>query len=344
MMGKGDGADDIDDMRVANRGGGLVNKRPSIRLWIFNHRVRGISDQVDFFVQAMRMNGYQVTVSNRPAENSLNIVIESFDYDSFMRVADFCQMRNKRVAIIATEHMDFVGGDLFFHGRVLDGTYDDYMHPASKRTRLRYLAVLTEHASAFLRLGDLPELLGIKRMFPGMAVYSIPFPTLIARDRGVGTRRHLGPQYDFSFCGNMTDYRQKILRDIGRHYRVVVIDSQMSRRVRDGANASSRLVLNIPQRADWKWISTMRVWAALRCERATVSIIDSGSDSERGLIARASVNISAKDVDGDYLRAVVSSSERVYEQMLGYYLNLAGEPMNLPFPVAFFELWAEMEL
>lgn len=342
MMTKGGRAENIDDVRFANRG--LVATRPPIRLWVFNHPIRGITDQIDFFVRAMRVNGYQVTVSNRPAQNSLNIIIENFDHDSFMRVAEFCRMRHKRVAIIATEHMDFVGRDIVFHGHVLDGKYDDYMHPVAKRTRLRYLALLTEHTSAFLRLGDLPALLGINRMFPGMAVYSIPFPTLVARDRGIGIQSRFGPQYDFAFCGKITDYRQKILGDVGRHYRVVVIDSQKSRRVRDGANASSRLVLNIPQRADWKWISAMRVWAALRCERATVSINDSSSDSERGVIAGACVNIRAKDVHGDYLRAVVNSSEQVFEQMLAYYLNLVGEPMNPAFPEAFFDLWAEMEL
>jgi hypothetical protein len=37
-------------------------------------------------------------------------------------------------------------------------------------------------------------------------------------------------------------------------------------------NRSAGVVLNIPQRKDWRWLSLMRIVAALRCGRATVSL------------------------------------------------------------------------
>ena len=35
---------------------------------------------------------------------------------------------------------------------------------------------------------------------------------------------------------------------------------------------SAKLILNIPQRKEWRWLSLMRIVAALRCGRATVSL------------------------------------------------------------------------
>jgi len=65
----------------------------------------------------------------------------------------------------------------------------------------------------------------------------------------------------------------------------------VSRNKRDVLNRKTRLVLNIPQRSGWRWLSLMRIIATLRCERATVSLATRG-DSE---IAACTYQISLKD-------------------------------------------------
>lgn len=315
-------------------------KSPQIRLWIFNHPIRGITEQIEFFVLAMRTQGYCVTVSRNPSPTALNVVIENFTPESVITIREFCKTHGKRVAVINTEHLDFVDGNVHFHGRPL-GTDDDYMPAVSRRARLLHLTILTEYTFCFFRLGDLPALVGINDMYPGVSVHTIPFPKLHSTDRSRFHERGSVPRHDLVFSGKVTDYRRHILAILARYFRVQIVDSLLSRRCRDAANADARFVLNIPQRADWKWPSSMRILAALRCGRATVSV-NTGGEWQ---ISEFCINISdaALASGAAELKPMLESYRDVSSRKLLAYNTFVESAKNTPFPHGVFALWGEIE-
>lgn len=315
-------------------------KPPQIRLWIFNHPVRGITEQIEFFVLAMRAQGYCVTVSRNPSPTALNVVIECFNAKDVDTIRAFCKTHGKRVAVINTEHLDFVDGNVHFHGQLL-GANDDYMPAVSRRARLLHLTILTEYTYCFFRLGDLPELVGISNMYPGVSVHTIPFPKLHSTDRSRLHERGSSPKHDLVFSGKVTDYRRHILAILARHFHVHVVDSLLSRRCRDAANADARFVLNIPQRADWKWPSTMRILAALRCGRATVSVNTDGNWQ----ISEFCINIGDTAVASSAaeLKPMLESYRDISSQKLFAYNSFVESAKNTPFPHGVFALWGEIE-
>lgn len=312
---------------------------PRVRLWIFNHDIRGITEQVEFFVLSMRQYGYSVAVSKHPDPEALNVVIENFNHDSLDRIREFCRTYGKRVAVIHTEHLDFTAQGVEFHGQAL-GLVDDYMSFPVKRIRLLCLSLLTEYVSCFFRLGDLPALAGISEMYPGIPIYSIPFPALPAvACRNVLQRRD-EPAYDFIFSGKLTSYRRQVLEKISNRYRARVLEALVSRHRRDWANFDARFVLNIPQREDWKWVSSMRVLAALRCGRATVSLNTALSDQ----ISPFCINLSISEAAGPASASLLASYQSIYSEKMYSYNEFAHSASNARFPSDVFRLWADIEL
>ena len=247
------------------------SRKPPVHLWVFNHPFTGISDQVEFFVSALRQNGYVVTVGKRPSRTSLNVVIENFSPTSKKILADFCVATRKRVAVIMTEHLDFENGQLFIHGDPL-WSDNDYMHPATQITRIRYLFDCLPFIRCFLVLGDLPELANISTVLPGIDVRSISFPDISPvepKDRASANES----MTDLLFTGFITNHRASIISLLReRSFSLACPEKFVSKKNRDAMNQGAKLILNIPQRRDWRWLSLMRVIAALRCGRATVSL------------------------------------------------------------------------
>jgi hypothetical protein len=243
--------------------------KPSIHLWIYNHPFYGISDQVDFFVAALTQQGYPVTVGRRPSVGALNVVIENFSPETRDVLIAFCRATNKRVAVIMTEHLDFERGEIFIHGDPL-WSENDYMHPTVQVRRIVSLFDCLPYIRCMLVLGDLPELRNMSEMLPGVAVRAIPFPRLAP----VGDAQlALPPSGDLLFTGVMTDYRADLYAKLKRSQLSVAFPKRfVSRKARDALNRSVKMVLNMPQRRDWRWLSLMRIVAALRCGRATVSL------------------------------------------------------------------------
>src|SRR2546422_3966032 len=262
---------------------GAISKRPPVRLWIFNHPFNGISEQVEFFCSALRQHGYPVSVSKRPAEKALNVLIENFSPDSASLAADFCRQRCKRVAVIMTEHIDFLEGKIHFHGMTVT-QQNDYMSTAYKMNRLLGLFTLVEHVRCYFRLGDLPQLNNFSEVVPRATVRTIPFPSIVPFERSLSGER---VRYDLAFTGISTEYRSALISKLSLHHQLLVSRQMVSRRRRDAMNSVARLVLNLPQNPGWTWISTMRVLAAMRCRRATVAI----GDFERTAIAPFCITI-----------------------------------------------------
>ncbi len=246
-------------------------KKPGIHLWVYNHPMVGISDQVSFFIMAFQQHGYTVTLGRRPHQSSLNVVIENFSPQSRDVLWEFCQSSKKRVVVIMTEHLDFEHGQIFFHGFPL-GSENDYMHPATVLTRVKHLLESLPYIRGIFVLGDLPELRNISAMLPGLEVRAIPFPSLESVTiPGVDIASE--PTNDLVFTGVETGFRGKVLKLLTTQcFSVAYPNSLVSRCRRNALNRSSKLILNIPQREGWQWLSLMRIVAGLQAGRATISV------------------------------------------------------------------------
>lgn len=308
-----------------------------INLWIYNHSLRGISDQVDFFSAIFKQHGYAVSVSQSPSETALNVVIENFSAKTKDVLVDFCKKSRKRVAIIMTEHLDFIDNQIFIHGDPF-GSLNDYMHPAVQLERIKCLFECRDYTECLFVLGDLPELKNIDAVLPGINVRTIPFPKLDFESEVLldAENRQMS---DFLFTGLVTEYRQNIidrLRSDG--YTIDCPQRFISRESRDEMNRSARIVLNIPQRIEWRWLSLMRIIAALRCGRATVSL----GTQDKSEIAACCEQLDLAQPDWLLqLQAMRDDSKELYRKSHANYMEMAKKfEIAHPFPHDVFEFWA----
>ena len=311
--------------------------KPPIHLWIYNHPFNGISDQVKFFISAFRLHGYAVSVGRQPRNSDLNVVIENFSDHNREILAAFCQSTRKRVSVIMTEHLDFDSGEIFFHGNLLLRD-NDYMHPVTQLNRIRYLMECTPYIRCFFVLGDLPELRNMSAMLPGIDVRSIPFPMLdLISNNDAETSELINN--DLLFTGFMTEYRSNIYDLLDEYgFSVVCPEKFVSHKKRNAMNRSSKLILNIPQRKDWRWLSLMRIIAALRCGRATVSV-GTHDDSE---IAACTYQLDMSDQGWpgmltEYVEnwlSLYQTAHKNYTSMASTYEQLNGFPHDM------IEYWA----
>lgn len=309
------------------------NGKLKINLWTYNHPFFGISDQVSFFVMVFQRNGYDVTVSNSPSDESLNVVIENFDKDTQSTLIEFCRDRKFRVAVIMTEHIDFLDGNILIHGEKLWNT-NDYMHPATQINRLRRLIALQPYLRCFFVLGDLPELKNIDKMILGVEVCKIPFPKL-----DIVETRDVVPESDLLFTGFQTEYRQSLLTNLSAFGLSIRSPSAfVSHEKRDELNQQSKLILNLPQRKSWRWLSSMRILAALRCGRATVSL----GTNDTCEMSKCTYQI---DIDNkgwkDELKSFVVNWRDLYEKASSDYATMVDDfEHRHPFPHDMIEYWA----
>lgn len=306
---------------------------PPLHLWVYNHPVQGISDQVEFFFALLAQHGYQVSMSREPRLDALNVVIENFSEASSQILIDFCEQTGKRVALIMTEHLDLSGSELLIHGAPL-WTDNDYMNPLTQMGRVKNLMDCIPWLRAIFVLGDLPQLKGSGRMFPGIPVRSLPFPVV---PRVVVAEQ--APQHDFVFSGAETAFRKQVLQAIKFNHSLVQTTQILPHKERDQLNAIARIVLNIPQRPGWRWLSLMRIIAALRCGRATLSI----ATEDTSWIARCCYQLKETDWEQhlgemiDDWQGVYATAYENYEQMRQDFLSERGFPSDL------FEYWALLE-
>lgn len=311
----------------------IHTNKARIHIWLYNHPVQYVSDQIEFLFLIMRQHGYPITMSRSPRNDALNVVIENFSETTSRTLIDYCEQQGKRIALIMTEHLDLLGDELFIHGDPL-WSDNDYMHPATQVARIKNLMDCVPYLRAIFVLGDLPELKGVEKLFPGLTVRSLPFPELQPLDVSESA-----PEHDLAFSGALTTFRKQVLQSIGTGYSLVHPKQFLSRRGRDQLNASARVVLNIPQRSDWCWLSLMRVIAALRCGRATVSI--GTKDTSR--IASCCTQLPANNWQQP-LTALVKDWRQAYENsLIGYETMRLDFLQQHVFPHDLMEYWSLFE-
>lgn len=309
---------------------------PPIHLWIYNHPFYGVSDQVEYFISAFEQGGYRVSVGRDPKESALNFVIENFSADARNTLMGFCRATRKRVSVIMTEHIDFIDRQIFIHGDPL-WSDNDYMHPATQVERLKNLMECLPVIRSFVVLGDLPELRNLSEMMPGVDVRAIPFPQI---DFVTGGEQQPGQTtHDLLFTGFMTAYRANILPTLTAAGLSTNCPQRfVSRKARDALNRDARLVLNIPQRDSWPWLSLMRIIAALRCGRATVSL--GTTDTSR--IAECTFQLDVKAPDWrETLKSYAADWASLYETAYDNYARMRETfETERPFPHDMIEYWA----
>ena len=307
--------------------------KPAVHLWIYNHPLNGISDQIEFFFLIMRQHGYPLTMSRKPRLDALNVVIENFSESSSQELIDFCEKTGKRVSVIMTEHLDLHEGELIFHGEPL-GASSDYMHPATQMARIKNLMDCITCIRSFFVLGDLPQLIGADRMFPGVACRFMPFPRLekVRPETGI-------VESDLAFTGALTTFRKELLDRLRHQFTVSYPSHFLSRHGRDKFNQASRIVLNVPQRPGWKWLSLMRIIAALRCGRAAVSV----ETSDTSHIAQCCTQLPIQEFEagiGDF----IANWQDAYGEMFNKYETMRQHfASEHPFPSDIFAYWALLE-
>ncbi len=287
---------------------------------------------------ALQQKGYPVSIGRRPRPSSLNVVIEGFSSERNREVLlEFCRSLQKRVAVIMTEHLDFQHNEIYFHGTPL-GSENDYMHPAASLARAQYLMECIPYLKCFFVLGDLPELRNMSTILPGLDVRTIPFPNLsdCSSHNMVKASEMLD---DLVFTGSMTEHRVKLLALLEKTGLSVACPQRfVSRNRRNALNRSGRLVVNIPQRAGWQWLSLMRVIAGLQTGRATISL----GTHDTSQIASCCTQLDVREYD--WVRKVkdcINDWKSLYIRDLMNYSIMAKKFEEIrPFPHDVFEYWS----
>jgi hypothetical protein len=277
-----------------------------------------------------------MSVGRKPSDLALNVVIENFSVQTRTTLIDFCKQTRKRVAVVMTEHVDFVDRQIFIHGDPL-WSGNDYMHPATQVERLKCLMSCQPYIRFFMVLGDLPELRNFSDMMVGADILAIPFPRINQTvHNGNGQRQ---PTYDLIFTGFVTEYRERVLLSAASMGPSVACPGKfVSPKQRDRLNQSAKIVLNIPQRESWQWLSLMRIIAALRCGRATVSL----GTKDNSCIAACTYQLNIQRPDWmDELKSLIANWDAAYDSMFDAYCRLANKfEQKHPFPHDMIELWA----
>jgi hypothetical protein len=317
--------------------GGCLDVHPEIRIWTFNNSIRGISDQVEFLWMNFSRHGYRVVTSNRPSPNALNVLIENLDERTYSVVADFADRYRKKIAVVMTEHVDFIGERIYFHGMPLSSP-SEYIHALTRRERLLRLMVGRNFIRWFIRLGDLPVMRGFDEMFPGIQILTMPFPGF----RGIDRKLSHSPRklFDLAFSGAMTSHRRQVLQSLKEKFNINEIDQAVSRRRRDGANASAKAVLNIPQDTKWAWVSNMRIMAAWRCGKPVINI---GLGME-GKLGEFCLNVAPNSAGMDLIAEALKAPDALYRKQKEAFDQYVASKESPLFPDLQFRLWALMEL
>ncbi|QPJ58497.1 hypothetical protein E5P55_00775 [Candidatus Pinguicoccus supinus] len=148
-----------------------------------------------------------------------------------------------------TEHIDFIGNNMFFYGKKLYRN-NDYMSQKTKIQRIMGLIECAPFFSSIVTLGDLPQLLGIELFLPDVPVIRLPFPKLSFIEKNNYT-----PQYDFLFIGALTKYRRDFIKNLFRGgFNICYPNYQrnffISRKLRNDYIHKSKIILNVPQVRD----------------------------------------------------------------------------------------------
>lgn len=236
-----------------------------------------------------------------------------------------------------TEHLDFQHGQVYFHGAPL-GSQNDYMHSATILTRMKHLLECLPYLRCFFVLGDLPELRNISMLVPGVDVRAIPFPSL-SGDPREAVETCFDTVHDLVFTGAMTEYRAKLIALMEEKGLSVACPRRfISRNRRNAMSRSAKVIVNIPQRGGWQWLSLMRIIAGLQTGRATVSL--GTHDVSHIASCCTQLDIRKQDWVCEVKQCVDDWKSLYYRDAVYYSLMAKKFEQERPFPHDVFEYWS----
>ena len=239
-----------------------------VNICILNNPFVGVSDQLEYLRCYFNENKIKFKVTRRLDPGCINIVFENFNRSTRDYLLQFYKTYNKRIIILMTEHIDFIDSQILFHGK--HWLNSNYMSVETQLKRLQNLLELTSCVSFFVTLGDLPFLKGLENMIPEISILRVPFPS--SKMFKSFNSCHLNYEYDFLFNGYVTDFRKEIIGLIGKHFTISELSNIYTSRQRAERLRKAKVILDIPQAADWMWVSPMRIMNALKNGKLCVHI------------------------------------------------------------------------
>jgi hypothetical protein len=239
--------------------------------------------------------------------------------------------------MIMTEHIDVEHGQILVHGAPL-GSENDYMHPATILARIKHLLECAPYIRCFFVLGDLPELRNMSTLLPGLDVRAIPFPQLESVSSN-NFDKSSKPVNDLVFTGAMTEYRAKLLALLeAGGLSVASPHGFVSRNRRNAMNRSAKVIVNIPQREGWQWLSLMRIVAGLQTGQATISL--GIGDASQIASCCTQLDIRKQDWLCEVKQCVSDWKSLYYRDAVNYSLMAKKFEEERPFPHDVFEYWS----
>jgi hypothetical protein len=144
---------------------------------------------------------------------------------------------------------------------------------------------------------------------------------------------------DLVFTGSMTEYRVKLLTLLEEQGLSVAFPRRfVSRNCRNALNRSGKVVVNIPQREGWQWLSVMRIVAGLQTGRSTISL----GTHDASHIASCCIQLDIRDRDWvSKLKECVDDWKSLYTRNFVNYSIMAKKfEHERPFPHDVFEYWS----
>ncbi|MBU6140086.1 MAG: hypothetical protein KGP29_00820 [Proteobacteria bacterium] len=289
---------------------------------------------------SFKQSGYNLSIGGEFRDDALNILIECFDESSkriqkkkpgdVERIINYCESRGKKVAVIMTEHIDYIDNIIHAYSVPLGRIDKTHYNPAVKQ-RILSLLTLSPYIKYIFTLGEYPKLKNFREMISKTPIM-IPYPQIKKVDVGDNM------ECDLIFSGRDTKYRSRIIEGL-RMMSFSVKDNAyqkiLNRRQRNQLISKAKINLNIPQDENWKYPSILRIILALSLGKMTVSIEDQlPGESSGNFYAR--VGLSNLNEVSSYLR----ESGIFYGNYLQNYNEIASRAR---FPEEHFRIWGEAE-
>ncbi len=174
-------------------------------------------------------------------------------------------------------------------------------------------------------------------MLPGLDVRTIPFPRL-DNISNKEFERFSGSVNDLVFTGATTEYRVKLLAllEVGG-LSVACPQGFVSRNRRNAMNRSAKVIVNIPQREGWQWLSLMRIVAGLQTGKITISL--GTRDDSQIASCCTQLDIRKQDWISEVRQCVDEAKSLYYRDIMNYSIMAKKFEQERPFPHDVFEYW-----
>ena len=324
---------------IAAKQNEAVTTKQKIHVCLFNiHHINYVVDQVEFILAAFKQNGYQVTVGNEFKDDALNLLIECFDEllnknkgeSDVEKIINYCEQNNKKVAVIMTEHIDYIDRKIHAYSVPLDKIDETHYNPLIK-PRILSLLTISPYIKHIFTLGEFPKLKNFQEMM-GKAPIVIPYPKIEK------VHHNDDVEYDFIFSGRDTKYRSQALDEIAKMSFSVknnAYQNILTRKKRNKLISKAKVNLNIPQDENWRYPSSLRIILALSLGKLTISVEDGGMEEDvESFYAKVSPNNLSE------LESYLKQPQVYYQKYLEVYNEIVSKAV---FPHDHFRIWGETE-